>query len=591
MSASAPSAPAAAAAKRAGPGLAGASREPKKPRAKTPSAAEDADAADVTVRLIPFLERMVDSATGEADRAYYREQSTELGSFGDYRWLQQIRAEVCDAATGQQIGSYQMQLLEKPHPRFLEACDSVDDVLEYVGRTFFGTQGQAEVAEVRDAEEQDSGSSASKPFLYISKWERTDGKENTSYTSARALRALLTETPLAGKWSVVMYIPDGLAAGEEFDRGRPDRRAEMDDATSAARTAVVRAMQRTDAAGFFRAGFRQVIDKRIVEAKNCPFLYATPACLHGHLMCGATARDIPILRPTPERPGPVGVHKELYDHVSKKIGEASAFGPPHHSEQWLQQLRSEIAAWVARGANLASVPLMQAACAVGDFQVLCLLSQMGADPNFVDQHHATALLIAAGQAYNLAGREDAPVLALQCMQLLISTGADKTTTGSDGLSPLGAYWHGKVEAAAFPARLGIENYYSDARQVACERVDHMVVNLLSVAGAVPNKADLACKPPEVPLPELDAEKERLATVAVGLFYAARGGLEAARSKYPGYPTLLIWDKIFARLLQVNRTECEPFKDVLMKQADALAQAPELASAIVEKLWRLKERIE
>ena len=68
---------------------------------------------------------------------------------------------------------------------------------------------------------------------------------------------------------------------------------------------------------------------------------------------------------------------------------------------------------------------------------------MGADPNFVDQHHATALLIAAGQAYNLAGREDAPLLALQCMQLLVSTGADKTTTGSDGLSPLGAYWDGK----------------------------------------------------------------------------------------------------------------------------------------------------
>ena len=65
----------------------------------------------------------------------------------------------------------------------------------------------------------------------------------------------------------------------------------------------------------------------------------------------------------------------------------------------------------------------------------------------------------------------------------------------------------------------------------------------------------------------------------------RGGLEAARSKYPGYPALLIWDKIFARIQQVHPS-VSTFKAVLMVQADALAQAPEVAREIVDKVWGL-----
>jgi hypothetical protein len=191
-------------------------------------------------------------------------------------------------------------------------CDSISGDLQDVATTFFTKSGKprASVPSVHQALTSEEKSMS--PLLYIDVFELNVDYRTHTNVGSQALRSLLTDTALATRWSLVMYLPIGdtqcstqdtikqkhtsrlwspwVGAGELTDSQEQELRDWKHDRKE---------LTRKDMRQFFRAGFRQVQDPTVVslQFKLYFYLFLVPSYLDPPLLSHEEAFEREVVEP------------------------------------------------------------------------------------------------------------------------------------------------------------------------------------------------------------------------------------------------------------------------------------------------------
>jgi hypothetical protein len=173
------------------------------------------------------------------------------------------------------IGSCNLYLLKPPYYNFHESCDAETQDLLSVGLSYCDRQGHPKrVKQVREAVDDLEESAG---FVYIDTFrmhhvtEKPEREEECSELGAKAIRALLNTSPIAGNWTLATYIAYmGVHGTDELRRESA----------------------KADARQFLRAGFRQTSDLK--ARRSCYDFFAVPAFLLDPIMSHGSALAVEI---------------------------------------------------------------------------------------------------------------------------------------------------------------------------------------------------------------------------------------------------------------------------------------------------------
>ena len=254
----------------------------KAKKAKKAKAGGAAASSAIRVTLKSVAELAAEEGLGEEDLAEF---TGDLGMVQENPCTQHVYATIWAGAA--KIGSAQLMLVDRDHldgVHFHEVCDETSE-LYTTGTAFCSASGRAKPACVVQTGEAASAGG----FLYIGRItidadRRAGGGDASSGIGAAALRLLLLQTALAGRWTLAVYIPDSnefmpaaeAAASRDFGRDAEPTAAQL--ATHRARDEELCDL---DARQFIRAGFRQGLSDDNMLLGQCKHFFAVPSFLHG----------------------------------------------------------------------------------------------------------------------------------------------------------------------------------------------------------------------------------------------------------------------------------------------------------------------
>lgn len=239
---------------------------------------------------------------------------------------------------------------------FHDLCNDVDDLetLGDVGRLFFDDRARPILQSVKDALK---GKDSRKNYMvYISKFELDKEYRQHTWVGACALRQVLQQRLLQGKWSIAIYI--GNCARQflsDENSGLQKRREDLEEANhKRALTAEetdekmeldkkLEPLEILDLRQFLRAGFRQ--PKEAVLRSDSFHAFCVPDFLEQDpMLTHQEAELLPIIRkPRPPSEPPTGINATLQADISlacktyQYLNRQLAY--PH---VWISQHREEI---------------------------------------------------------------------------------------------------------------------------------------------------------------------------------------------------------------------------------------------------------
>lgn len=389
------------------------------------------------------------------------------------------------------IGSCKLFLVKPPYHNFHESCDAETQDLLSVGLSYCDRQGHPKrVKQVREAVDDPEESAK---FVYIDTFrmhhvtEKPESEEECSELGAKAIRALLNTSPIAGNWTLATYIACMDVHGTDEVR---------------------REGAKADSRQFLRAGFRQTTDLK--TRRSCYDFFAVPSFLLDPIMShgSALAVEIDDGRNTTEDRNPTGLDKELFEATSMELesspgmniaammigmgGGVGAQGPSAQFQSRVDQL-------VANGASIERSHVLHL-CAANDKEELLdfFLNKLALMPdanvtqavNAIEENGWTPLMLAASTI--LAHRSNAntevrPTL-LHCCQKLIASGADKNIRTFGGMTAVGKMWESAQSISDMRASFGMRQ---DAKTKKVERDEIYLLEILLMPAGGPTEADLA----------------------------------------------------------------------------------------------------
>eukprot|EP00536_Pseudo-nitzschia_multiseries_P013213 jgi/Psemu1/327102/estExt_fgenesh1_pg.C_5480004 len=240
-------------------------------------------------------------------------------------------------------------LLPRPQTRhgcFHETCDALEGPLSELAQNCFNNNGKPKVKSLKQALRNDD-----KPMLYITSFSVPQEYRDDDFKCTigpMILSKMLTEIKtLKHKWSIVMYIPSyhsQLTASQSSERHEHNRtfpregdRKPTDEELRREKELADQndRLTRYDMRMFFRAGFRQVNDKSVVNSVDGFYVYAVPTdllqtaggCQPWPLRTEASVRAMKIVAKPPPALKKTELEKRFFGFFRRTAQQREALSP------------------------------------------------------------------------------------------------------------------------------------------------------------------------------------------------------------------------------------------------------------------------
>jgi hypothetical protein len=210
---------------------------------------------------------------------------------------------------------------------FWELCDCYNQTLYDLGTSLFTNKGKPKVASIKNAVTCDDFCS-SQNLLYIQDFVLPfEYRFLASIVGPMLIKNVLLL--FLDLYTITMYVPYGETqfTKEEADAEKSQRFLFADEKTDEdlqaeeEREVRNKHFEHQDMRQFFRARFRQVNDRSIVETSDYSYVFAIPEVIDEPILSIEEALKMPIARKTPRRPEPRGLARDLWLLVKRQTIE------------------------------------------------------------------------------------------------------------------------------------------------------------------------------------------------------------------------------------------------------------------------------
>lgn len=383
----------------------------------------------VSVSLVPpaKLAEMDAEGNSDSDPDLAAELYGDLGRFDDpeLKHTQNIEAHVF--VCNKPVGKCDIVLIDLRRPlNFHEACDAPSAELSSVGLKFCNRHGYPRIASVKAALEHQE----QRGFLYIKDFvlltDETESHPIRADIGARALRSLLQDTALSGRWHLAVYVPDGLAQVSET-RCLTDWKSRHIRSTGLNLSSQdIINFAEIDARQFLQSGFRQA--KELAATSDCYHFFATPSFLNERVISFEEAVHVQILR------------KPLIENSARESNALDgalfkAVQGAMQEESLAEAVKSQIRRLIAQGATIGASRVVH--CCAANLHAACFeflletcTQSVKSSVNARDRLGMTPLMCAASGAPGTS----------RCISFctrLVALGADRNNQDPSGRTALG----------------------------------------------------------------------------------------------------------------------------------------------------------
>ena len=204
---------------------------------------------------------------------------------------------------------------------FYELCDVYSDELVRMGTSLFTNHGRPKANSIKKALQDNDNN---RPILYISTFELPFEYRSTSSTVGPLILQEILKV-FKEEYSLAIYIPwyEPQYSLEEYNKYRYAEKVRSGELTEqhvleeAKQGEHFRKLTHQDIRQFFRAGFQQVHDSKIMEGKTY-YLFVTRSDARESLLTAEEALELQITSPPPPPPPRTGLTLELWKLMKKK---------------------------------------------------------------------------------------------------------------------------------------------------------------------------------------------------------------------------------------------------------------------------------
>jgi len=402
----------------------------------------------------------------------------KFGRIGDYGDHEMDYFEVFVDGKRIVLKEFTVYLLPRnPLVPFFEMCDSLDKNLQELSLLCFNNRGEFRIPCLENAVFNED----KRPLLYISEFQLPyEYRSSTSTVGPLIIQHLLNKT-LCGCWSIAMYIPHYTAHFTKQEQDQyPEicnmyRRHQDKNQPPLSKSEFQNCMDwqhrfeeltSQDTRQFFRAGFRQITDKLVVEDTTGPYSFVTPLRYINHkvfsqpILSEQEALEIKIMKPfLRDNLKRTNEENELYEMllniaIQRQIIIKTKGGS--HQEENLQSFDSDVQQEIQQyfdnstvtGSSLDQLIIKSTAihvCAqrmAGQALIKFLLDRLSSPKkkskalNYLNEMGLTPLMLAASSEFLSVSEE---FKRYEMCEFLIDQCANKNITGHLGLTALGAF--------------------------------------------------------------------------------------------------------------------------------------------------------